>query len=234
VTFSTASPLGERFGYNPDSSETPMEIVGVIRDTKYNSVREPAPATMYVPYEQTRATGMTVELRTAGDPLTLVNSVREAVRQVDANLPVADISTQSEQIETRLLQERLFAQACVLFGVLAGALAAIGLFGVMSYNVSRRTNEIGVRMALGARAATVLGLIMRESMWLVVGGVAIGLLLAVAAGRLIASQLFGLTPTDATTLLLATALMVAVSAAAGYLPARRASRVDPNEALRYE
>jgi len=211
-----------------------MEIVGVIRDTKYNSVREPAPATMYVPYEQTRATGMTVELRTAGDPLTLVNSVREAVRQVDANLPVADISTQSEQIETRLLQERLFAQACVLFGVLAGALAAIGLFGVMSYNVSRRTNEIGVRMALGARAATVLGLIMRESMWLVVSGVAIGLLLAVAAGRLIASQLFGLTPTDATTLLLATALMVAVSAAAGYLPARRASRVDPNEALRYE
>jgi predicted permease len=232
--FPGASPLGEHFGYNPDSSETQMEIVGVIRDTKYNSVREPAPPTTYVPYEQTPATGVTFELRTTGDPYTIVNSVREAVRQVDANLPVADISTQSEQIETRLLQERLFAQACMLFGVLAGALAAIGLFGLMSYNVSRRTNEIGVRMALGARAATVLGLIMRESMWLVAGGVAIGLLLAFAAGRLIASQLFGLAPTDAGTFLLATLLMVAVSAAAGYLPARRASRVDPNEALRYE
>jgi len=122
----------------------------------------------------------------------------------------------------------------VLFGVLAGALAAIGLFGLMSYNVSRRTNEIGVRMALGARAAMVRRLIMRESMWLVVGGVAIGVLLALAAGRLIASQLFGLTPTDATTLLLATLLMVTVTAAAAYLPARRASRVDPNNALRYE
>ena len=232
--FPGASPLGQYFGYSPDSSGTQMEIVGVIRDTKYNSVREPAPATMYVPYEQTRAVGMTFELRTTGDPRAIVNSVREAVRQVDANVPVADISTQSEQIETRLLQERLFAQACGLFGVLAGTLAAIGLFGLMSYNVSRRTNEIGVRMALGARAATVLGLVMRESMWLVAGGVAIGLLLAFAAGRLIASQLFGLTPTDARTLLLATLLMVAVSAAAGYLPARRASRVDPNEALRYE
>jgi predicted permease len=232
--FPAASPLGEHVAYNPEFTETQMEIVGVIRDTKYNSIREPAPATMYVPYEQTRTAGMTFALRTSGDPYTLVNSVREAVRQVDGNLPVSDVSTQSEQIETRMRQERLFAQACLLFGVLAGVLAAVGLFGLMSYNVSRRTNEIGVRMALGARAATMLGLIMRESMWLVATGVGMGLLLAVAAGRLIASQLFGLTPTDVSTLVLATLLMVAVSAAAGYLPARRASRVDPNEALRYE
>jgi len=134
---------------------------------------------------------------------------------------------------TMNLLDAVISSACG-FGVLAGVLAAVGLFGLMSYNVSRRTNEIGVRMALGARAATMLGLIMRESMWLVATGVGMGLLLAVAAGRLIASQLFGLTPTDVSTLVLATLLMVAVSAAAGYLPARRASRVDPNEALRYE
>jgi ABC-type antimicrobial peptide transport system permease subunit len=211
-----------------------MEIVGVIRDTKYNSVREPAPVTMYVPYEQTRATGMTVELRTAGDPLTLVNSVREAVRQVDANLPVADISTQSEQIETRLLQERLFAQACVLFGVLAGALAAIGLFGVMSYNVSRRTNEIGVRMALGAEGVRVVWMILRQTGVLLCIGLAIGLPAAAIAARLVASQLFALSAMDTLSFTLAVGVLLVVGLIAGLVPARRATKVSPIVALRAE
>ena len=130
--------------------------------------------------------------------------------------------------------EKLFAQACALFGGLALLLASIGLFGLMSYSVERRTNEIGIRMALGARREDVLRLVMKESMVLVVMGVAIGLVLAIAAGRLVATLLFGLSPTDVATMLGAILVMLAVSALAGPLPARRASRVDPIVALREE
>jgi ABC-type antimicrobial peptide transport system permease subunit len=145
-----------------------------------------------------------------------------------------DVATQDEQIDKNLQQERVFAQAYAMFGGLAMLLASVGLFGLMSYSVARRTNEIGIRMALGARAADVLRLVMSESMRLVAIGVAIGLAVAMAAGRLVSSLLFGLGATDAITILVATVVMVAVSALAGYLPARRASRVDPLVALHYE
>jgi ABC-type antimicrobial peptide transport system permease subunit len=139
-----------------------------------------------------------------------------------------------EQIERRFLQEKLFAQANALFGGLAVVLAAIGLFGLMSYSVVRRTNEIGIRMALGARSQDVLRLVMRESMTLVIIGVVIGLVVALGSSRLIATLLFGLEPTDALSILAAILVMIAVSAFAGYLPARRASRVDPMVALHQE
>src|SRR5207237_4884568 len=141
---------------------------------------------------------------------------------------------QMEQIERRFLQEKLFAQAYAVFGGLALLVALVGLFGLMSYSVSRRTNEIGIRMALGAQRLDVLSLVMRESMILVLAGVGIGLTLALAAGRLVTSLLFGLAATDTFTMVLAMTVMVLVSALAGYLPARRASRVDPMVALRYE
>jgi predicted permease len=226
-------PIGRRFGSSVETSGE-LEIVGVVRDAKYASVRDAAPPTMYVPYLQGRSGSAVMAVRTAGDPASATNAVREAVRQVDPNLPMTDVSTQIEQIERGFQQEKVFARAYTLFGMLALLLAAIGLFGVMSYSVARRTNEIGIRMALGAQRADVLRLVMRESMILVAAGVAIGVTMALGGSRLVAALLFGLAATDAVTIAAAAAVMIAVSALAGFLPARRASRVDPMVALRYE
>jgi predicted permease len=231
--FPGENPIGRRFGSSPETSGQ-LEIVGVLRDAKYDSVRDAAPATMYVPYRQTRLGNAVFEVRTASAPVGVMGSIREAARQIDPNLPLTDVSTQLEQVEKRFQQEKLFAQAYSLFGGIALLLAAIGLFGLMSYNVSRRTNEIGIRMALGAQRGQVLGLVMRESMVLVVIGVVVGLAIAIAAGRLVTTLLFGLPPRDPITIAAAVAVMAVVSALAGYLPARRASRVDPMVALHYE
>ena len=231
--FTNENPIGQRFGSSIENSGQ-IEIVGVLRDAKYNSLREPAPPTMYVPYLQGRGGGGVIAVRTAAVPATVTGGVREAVRQVDPNLPMMDISTQLEQVERRFAQEKIFAQAYTLFGALALLLAAIGLFGLMSYSVSRRTNEIGIRMALGARRQDVLGLVMRESMIVVAVGVVIGVGVALSVSRFVATLLFGLAPTDALSVVAATGVMVVVSALAGFLPARRASRVDPMVALRYD
>jgi ABC-type antimicrobial peptide transport system permease subunit len=174
------------------------------------------------------------EIRTTGSPTSAVAAIREAVRQVDPNLPTMDVSTQLEQIERRFSQEKVFAQAYALFGAVAVVLAAVGLFGLMSYSVARRTNEIGIRMALGARRQDVLRLVMSESMVLVVTGVVIGVAIAWGASRLVTTLLFGLAPTDFLSMLAAVLIMIVVSAIAGYLPARRASRVDPMVALHAE
>jgi predicted permease len=231
--FPGENPIGRRFGSSPEENAT-LEIVGVVRDAKYNSVRDEAPPTMYVPYRQTRTGGVLLEVRTAGNPVAAMNTIRETVRRIDPNLPIMDMWTQMEQIERRFLQEKLFAQANAFFGGLAVVLAAVGLFGLMSYSVSRRTNEIGIRMALGARRQDVLRLVMRESMTLVIVGIVIGLGVALGTSRLVETLLFGLAPTDAFSLATAVLLMIAVSALAGYLPARRASRVDPMVALHQE
>jgi ABC-type antimicrobial peptide transport system permease subunit len=144
------------------------------------------------------------------------------------------VSTQAEQIDKNLQQERVFAQAYAMFGALAMLIASIGLFGLMSYSVARRTNEIGIRMALGAESRHVLRLVMSESMTLVLLGIVVGLAAALAAGRLVTALLFGLAATDALSLIAATAVMLTVSSLAAYLPARRAARVDPLVALHYE
>jgi predicted permease len=231
--FPNEDPIGRRFGSSVESSGD-LEVVGVLRDVKYDSVRDAAPPTMYVPYQQTRVGSPVFEVRTAGLPTSAAGAVREAVRQIDPNLPLMDVSTQIEQVEQRFMQEKLFAQAYTLFGALALLLAAIGLFGLMSYNVSRRTNEIGIRMALGAQRRDVLHLVMRESMILVAIGVVAGLAIALGAGHLVTTLLYGLPPTDLISIALATGVMVLVSGVAGYIPARRASRVDPMVALHYE
>jgi predicted permease len=231
--FPNEQPLGRRFGSSPETSGQ-IEVIGVVRDAKYNSVREDAPATMYVPYTQSPIGAMAFEVRTASDPVSTVGAIREAVRQADPNVPLTNVSTQMEAIEARFSQERLFAQAYAFFGGLALLVAAVGLFGVMSYSVARRVNEIGVRMALGAQRADVVRMIMRESMLLVVPGVMIGIAAAVTSGRLVAASLFGLQPTDAITISIAVLILLAVSTLAGYLPARRAARVDPMVALRAE
>jgi predicted permease len=231
--FPGQNPIGMRFGSRPENAgET--EIIGIVRDTKYDSVREPAPPTMYQPHLQRGGGGGVIAVRTAVAPETLIGAVREAVRQIDPNLPVTDVSTQIEQIDRLLQQDRLFARAYALFGALALFLAAIGLFGLMSYNVSRRTNEIGIRMALGAARHDVLRLVMRESMTLVAIGIVIGVGTALWASRFVASQLFGVAGTDVTTVAAAVAVMLLAAAPAGFLPARRASGVDPMVALRYD
>ena len=231
--FDGKSPIGQRFGYSFETSGE-MEIVGVVGDAKYNSLRDAAPATMYVPYRQPRLASMTFELRTASDPAAATSAVRDAMRRIDPNVPILKVTTQSEQIEARFAQEKVFAQACTLFGGLAVLVASIGLFGLMSYNVARRTNEIGIRMALGADRGTVVGMVMREAMRLIAGGLAIGLATVLGAGRFVASLLFDLAPADPWTLAGAAALLIALAAAAGYLPARTASKVDPMVALRTE
>jgi predicted permease len=231
--FPNRDPLGARFGSSVENAGD-IEVVGVLRDAKYESVRDAAPPTMYVPFLQNpRAFGV-FEVRAANSTVGVLASVRDVVRQIDPNLPLLDVSTQLEQVEKRFAQERVFAQAYTLFGGLALLLAAIGLFGLMSYNVARRTNEIGIRMALGAQRQDVLGMVMRESMLLVVIGVAVGLVTAVLAGRFVTSLLYGLPAVDPPSIAAAIAVMAIVSALAGYLPARRASRVDPMVALHYE
>ncbi len=230
--FAGKNPIGERFGNSIETSGK-TEIVGVIRDTKYHSLREPAPPTLYRVLPETAA-AVAIVVRTAGDPMSMIEPVRAAMRQVDPDLPLTGMTTQTDQIEARVAQERLFALAYSMFGGLALLLACIGLFGLMSYNVSRRTNEIGIRIALGAQRAGVVGMVLRESMIMVIAGVAIGLAAAITAGRLLTAVLFGLAANDVWTITTAIALMAAVCLIAGYLPARRASRVDPMVALRYE
>ena len=231
--FPDGSALGRRFGQTLTESGQ-IEIVGIVRDAKYNNVREAVPPTMYRSYHQGYAGSVTFEVRTAGDPLTAIPAVREAVRAVDPNVPIINVTTQQQEVENRFRQERLFAQAGTMFGGLALLVASVGLFGLMSYSVARRTSEIGVRMALGAERADVLQLVMRESMTLVLVGVLLGLAAALAASRPMASLLFGLAPADPITIAAALAVMLLLSTVAAYLPARRASRVDPIVALRYE
>jgi predicted permease len=231
--FPDGDVLGRRLGGSFEKSGD-YEIIGVVRDTKYSSVRDPGPPTMYRCVLQAPMRSLNVVLRTAGDPLSMTESVRTAMRDVDPTLPVQRFTSQTEQISERFAQERLFATAYTAFGALALVLACIGLFGVMSYNVARRTNEIGIRMALGAQRRTVLGMVMRESMLLVTAGVLVGLGAALWAGRFVQTVLYGLAPNDPFTIASAAAVIVIVSALAGYLPARRAARVDPMEALRVQ
>jgi predicted permease len=231
--FPTGSPVGRRFGHAAKESGQ-IEIVGVLKDAKYNNLRDAAPPTLYRPFAQSTAGAATFEVRTSGNPGVVIPAVREAVRAVDPNLPVIDITTQEQEVERRFQNEKLFAQSCSLFAGLALLVASIGLFGLMSYTVAVRTNEIGIRMALGAERDAVLRLVMRESMALVGAGIVLGLGTAMAASRLIGNLLFGVAAVDPMSMTTAVVVMVLLSAFAGYLPARRASRVDPIVALRYE
>jgi len=234
--FAGRSPIGYHVGMGGDpGTKTDIEIVGVVRDTRYESLRDEVPYEMYRPYRQMDfVQGMTVYARAAGDPAAVFAAMREAVRQVDANVPVNRVRTLNQQIDKSLMSERLLASLSGVFGGLATLLAAIGLYGVMAYMVVRRTREIGIRMALGAAGTSVIWLVMREVLLLAAGGVAIGLAAAWGATRWISTQLFGIQPTDVLTMLAAALGIAAVAAAAGYLPARRAVGIDPMRALRWE
>jgi len=234
--FGDRSPIGRHigFGTNP-GTKTPIEIIGVVKDAKYTGVRDDIPRTVYFAFLESDFAGSSVMyVRTSNRPETAFAAIREAARGLDANIPVFNLRTLDQQIDQSLLNDRLTATLSTAFGVLATLLAVIGLYGVMAYTVARRTREIGVRMALGAVQGDVVWLVMREVLMLVGTGLVLGLVASWAAGRLIGSQLYGVTANDPVTIAGAAGLLLAVALLAGYLPARRATRVNPVRALRYE
>jgi predicted permease len=212
----------------------PAEIVGVVEDARYTSVRDEPPPTMYSFYRHPPAmkNAATFEVRTAEAPAAIAAAVRDVVRGIDATLPVYGVMTQTDQIATSLRQERLFARLAALLGTVALLLSAIGLYGLLAYNVARRTPEIGVRMALGAARERVLWMVLRESLALAGLGLLLGVPMALAGTRVLQSMLFGLAARDPATLTGAAAATLVLAVAAGVIPARRASRVDPLVALR--
>jgi len=238
--FPNQSAVGKRFTFDTSKPDE-MEIVGICRDAKYTSQRDEVPPTVYSSYRQERPLPYaTFEVRTAADPNSIVASVRDAVRQVDSNLPVSSVKTQIEQADETLRMERLFAKLLTLFALLAQQLAAIGLFGVLAYAVSQRTHEIGIRMALGADRASVLKMIVRQGMTLAVLGVILGLVGAYVLTKYLESwislskMLFGVKVSDPLTYAAIAVLLTVVALIACYIPARRATKVDPLVALRYE
>lgn len=236
--FPDVHPIGQRFGadgpeFSGDSDARKTAgwvIVGVVKDAYYNSLRRKIQPTMYVPSPR----GGSFELRTAGNPLAVMPAVREIVRQAGTDIPITNVKTQTQQIDDLLYQERLIARLSSFFGALALLLACIGLYGLLAYEVSRGTREIGIRMALGAQASGVLKGVIARGILLAAVGAAIGMAASIGVTRYLGSMLYGVQPTDAATLAAVSAILMAVAIAACYVPARRATRVDPLVALRHE
>ena len=232
--FGSTNPLGRRFGFGR-SQATDIEIVGVVRDTRSLDLREKPVRFVYLPYKQSPELGaITFYARLAPGLPSPAGAIRQAVQHLDSSLPLYDMKTMEAQVDESLFIDRMVAALSIAFGALATLLAAIGLYGVMSYAVARRTREIGIRMALGAERSRVLWLVLREVATLGAWGIAIGLTAAIIVTRRIQAQLYGLTPTDALTLAAAAAVLGCVALLAGYLPARRATAIDPMMALRTE
>jgi predicted permease len=235
--YPNVDPVGRTF--TTDLKDTsPITIVGICGDAEYDRVTKDVQATYYAPYRQhgdpDGGMQMTYEVSTRIGLAAIVPSVRAAVASVDRNLPVLDVRTQQQQINSTMRPERIFANLSAGFGVLALVLASIGMYGIMAYSVSRRTNEIGIRMAMGAQPRLVLGMVLREASRLVAIGVVVGVCAALGMGRVIASMLYGLNSWDPVTLISSGALLIGVAIAASWIPARRAASVDPMRALRHE
>jgi predicted permease len=235
--FGESNAVGRRFSFaDRTRAGDEYEIVGVVSNARYSQVRGTFPRTAYVPYSATRAVlhGLYFQVRATGDPMALAPPVRAAVAHVDSGLAIVEMNTMANHVGDSLWQERLFARLTVSFGGLALILACIGLYGTISFGVGRRRSEIAVRIALGARHAQVLWMVLHRAVLLAFAGVAIGMPLALWSGRFVSSLLFGLTPRDPITLVSTALLLVIVACAAGYLPARRAALVDPALALKQE
>jgi ABC-type antimicrobial peptide transport system permease subunit len=213
-----------------------MEIIGVPKNARYGSLTRNIPPVAYLPYNQgfPLPDAMVYELRTSGDPLRYVNSVRETVRQADARVPVSEIRSQVTDIDRTINEQIMFAKLCSGFAMLALVIACVGLYGTVSYNIARRTGEIGIRMALGAQRGAVVWMVLREVCALAAVGLAISVPTALATSKFVESFLFGLKPNDPLALTLAVAILLSAALLAGYVPARKASRIDPMIALRHE
>jgi predicted permease len=232
------NPLGRTFTFDDETDKgASLEIVGVIGDIKSSDPRQEPQPSVYRPILQIQddaAYSNSIHLRTSTDPTLLAPAVRQAIGEVDANLPLFDVASLSDQMKDSLLQDRLVTQLVSFFGVLALLLACVGLYGVMAQAVARRTNEIGIRMALGARGKNIVWMVLREVLFLVFAGLVLGIPTALIAARFVSSQLFGLKASDPATLIGAGLILTLVALIAGFVPARRASRVNPLVALRYE
>jgi predicted permease len=250
LVFDDDVAVGQHFQFDRPDGPLVFQVIGIARDSIYRHLRKAPQPIVYYPFQQQikeldrLGEGMTYEVRAAGDPSALVPAIREAVRSIDSKIAILNIKTQTQQIDEMMSRERLFASMTVGLGALVLVLAGLGLYGVMQYNVTRRTREIGIRMALGAGTTKVLGQVMRETLALVAIGIAFGVAASYVATRVISaawigiddqdSLLFGVTPHDPVSMALATMFLLAVAALAGYLPARKAARVDPITALRYD
>ncbi|HEY6348169.1 MAG TPA: ABC transporter permease [Candidatus Angelobacter sp.] len=229
--------LGQQFGENDGSDPDDPDkdpgyvVVGIVQDAKYNNLRREIDPTMYVPLTDGNAT---FEVRTAGDPKAMIPTLRNLVNQHNANMPMTNVLTQTEQIDRLLEQERVIAQLSSFFGILALLLACVGLYGLLSYEVTRRTREIGIRMALGARRADLMRMVVTQGIALAVAGTVIGISAANGIGRLLTKLLYGVKPEDPATLVIVTLLLIVVAILAASIPARKATKVDPMVALRCE
>jgi predicted permease len=237
--FPNQNPIGRRFsveiygGYGDVLTNRPIEIVGICADTLHADLNRQAPPQFFVPYiQQTSIRRLTYEIRTRTRPEAIVPALRRVLHMADPELPLVHVRTQEEQIDTDLEEERLFVALTSGFGMLALVLASVGIYGVMAYSVAQRTNEIGIRLALGAIPRQVLGMVLREASWLSAAGIAAGVCASLLLSRLVKSMLFGIAPYDPATLWGAILLLLTVALAASWIPARRAARVQPMEALR--
>jgi predicted permease len=226
-------PLGQRFGHlGAERTDPGYVVVGVVRDAKYSDLRGETLPITYIPAANGGST--VFELRVAKDPASIIPAVRSLVSQVDGNLPISNLVTESESIDQLLFQERLIARLSSFFGVLALALASIGLYGLLSYEVTRRTREIGIRMALGAGRRNMLRIVVKQGLALAVTGLILGIAASFGMTRYMGSILYAVHPGDPVTLIAVTAILLFVAFVACFIPARRATNVDPMVALRYE
>ena len=238
--FPNENPLGQRMKPGPpgriwkNRKLVSFEIVGIVHDVKLAGLEAPSEPAYYLPASQAPLEDMMILVRTTVDPLSIVGAVREAVWSIDPNQPIANVSTLEKVVDDSIAQRRLNMLLMGLFGGLAMLLSAVGIYGLLSYAVTQRTQEMGIRMALGARAGDVLKLVLRQGMTLALAGEAIGLVGAFVLTRLIRGLLFGVTPNDATTFVAVAGMLAVVALLACYIPARRATKVDPLVALRYE
>jgi predicted permease len=236
--FGDSSPIGKHVKDLFPDTQVSLEIVGVVRDSRDHNLRGIIPRRFFVPLFRPMgdelSSFLNYSIRTTADPRTMVKTIQDTVRGVNPLIPVSNVLTLDELVGRRLRQETLIAQLSAAFGMLALILAAIGLYGVLSYSVAQRTGEIGIRMALGAGRPAILTMVLRETSFLITIGLAIGIPAAVLSGRLIKSRLYGIEPSDPVTLAAAAAGLTLVALFSGWLPARRASRVDPMTSLRAE
>ena len=239
-SFANQNPIGKRFAINECQSDGHcgkewITIVGVCADTRYASLRAEPPPQFFLPFVQQREVGgMNYEIRTAMKPEMVLPVLRHVAQQIDPNLPFGNVRTQEQQIDAAMLQERVFVTLTLGFGLLALALAAVGVYGIMAYSVAQRIHEIGIRLAVGALPRQIRGMILQESTWVTMAGILAGVTAALLLSRLVTSMLYGIQPYDPMTMAGGVLILLTVALAASWIPARRAAGVQPMEALRHE